>query len=199
MLFVVRFRVDGCNIACHFRCVWFVHACLVSVGGVPLLYDTNAFDNGQITLQTYEHGRGLSFHFDKDEHIMAERGEMEHPLHSSILYITGSGASPRQSPTVVLQQLYNSLTRSAEPEDPNKCVLVFPSAGNFLVFDGALGHGVLDSVSEEVRMTLLINWWDHQPEVSFSQNHSPICIRSQITVLHLYPTTLPHGQSVRVT
>lgn len=47
-------------------------------------------------MQSYEAGRGLTFHFDKDEHIMAQRKEMSHPVLSCILYLTGSSASPRQ-------------------------------------------------------------------------------------------------------
>jgi hypothetical protein len=49
-------------------------------------------------VQIYEGGRGLGFHFDKDEHAMAEEGRMVNPILSSVLYLTGSrGDSLRQA------------------------------------------------------------------------------------------------------
>ena len=48
--------------------------------------------------QIYEGGRGLGFHFDKDEHAMAEEGRMVNPILSSVLYLTGGrGDSLRQA------------------------------------------------------------------------------------------------------
>ena len=41
-------------------------------------------------VQIYEGGRGLGFHFDKDEHAMREAGSMVNPALSSVLYLTGS-------------------------------------------------------------------------------------------------------------
>ena len=41
-------------------------------------------------VQIYEGGRGLGFHFDKDEHAMAQEGRMVNPILSSVLYLTGS-------------------------------------------------------------------------------------------------------------
>lgn len=47
--------------------------------------------------QVYEGGRGLGFHFDKDEHVMAAEGRMINPILSSVLYLTGSsGDAVRQ-------------------------------------------------------------------------------------------------------
>jgi hypothetical protein len=40
--------------------------------------------------QVYEPGKGLGFHFDKDEHVMRSQGKMLNPLWSSVLYLTGS-------------------------------------------------------------------------------------------------------------
>lgn len=51
------------------------------------------------------------------------------------------------------------------PEDPTCCYLVYPLAGSYCIFDGRLGHGVLDSFSGSRRATLLVNWWTHQPQV----------------------------------
>lgn len=143
--------------------------------------------------QSYESGRGLSFHFDKDEHAMASRGEMLHPTLSSILYLTGSLAAPRQSPTVLLQQLFDADAGEPVPENPSRCVLVFPQRANFLVFDGALGHGVLDGVGSDTRMTLLINWWDHQPEARVWGLEQPRAEQNALT-LHLFDLT--HMQTI---
>jgi hypothetical protein len=41
-------------------------------------------------LQVYEPGKGLGFHFDKDEHVMRSSGRMLNPIWSSVLYLTGS-------------------------------------------------------------------------------------------------------------
>ena len=46
--------------------------------------------------QIYEHGRGLAFHFDKDEHLLKEEGTMVHPIVNSIIYLTGNRAESRQ-------------------------------------------------------------------------------------------------------
>ncbi len=39
--------------------------------------------------QVYEQGKGLAFHFDKDEYLFKQEQQMHHPLLSSILYLTG--------------------------------------------------------------------------------------------------------------
>ena len=78
---------------------------------------------------------------------------------------------------MLLQQRFDAKEGRAVPEDPDQSVLVFPQRNNFLVFDGGLGHGVLDGVSGDVRMTLLINWWTHRPQVwsSLLEHESRIC------------------------
>jgi hypothetical protein len=43
-----------------------------------------------VSLQVYEPGKGLGFHFDKDEHVMRSSGQMLNPIWSSVLYLTGS-------------------------------------------------------------------------------------------------------------
>lgn len=40
-------------------------------------------------LQVYELGKGLRFHFDKDETAFVQTGNMVHPIFSSVLYLTG--------------------------------------------------------------------------------------------------------------
>jgi hypothetical protein len=47
-------------------------------------------------VQKYQAGRGLAFHFDKDEVAMKEKGEMLQPKFSSIFYLTGDTRRPRQ-------------------------------------------------------------------------------------------------------
>ena len=66
----------------------------------------------------------------------------------------------------MIDQLYDATTRSAEPETPTACILCWPCKGNILVFDGGHAHGVLESANvEDIRMTLLVNWWSEQPLV----------------------------------
>lgn len=135
-------------------------------------------------VQIYEAGRGLAFHFDKDEHAMKEEGRMVNPILSSVLYLTGGGdlgkanhstqsdsppsSSPSnarvQAPTVVNDQFYNQETHSTVPEDPSSSTFIFPRENSYCVFDGRLGHGVLDSGCKKERITLLINWWQFKPE-----------------------------------
>lgn len=94
------------------------------------------------------------------------------------------------------------------PDTPTACVLCWPSQGNILVFDGAHAHGVLESANmEDVRMTLLVNWWLEQPlvciravtsragrpvqlpdaSIDILQNHGP-CLAS-----HMLPEPLPRA------
>lgn len=73
---------------------------------------------------------------------------------------TGSACA---GPTVVVDQQHCS---SAQPEGtPRRSLLAYPRRNNFLLFDGRLGHGVLDTLSGDLRMTLLVNWWHHKPLV----------------------------------
>ena len=48
-----------------------------------------------ISLQVYEPGKGLAFHFDKDEHAMKEKQQMVQPVLSSVLYLTGDSTQGR--------------------------------------------------------------------------------------------------------
>lgn len=49
-----------------------------------------------LLLQVYEQGKGLPFHFDKDESLFKQQQEMAHPMLSSVLYLTGASAAPRR-------------------------------------------------------------------------------------------------------
>jgi hypothetical protein len=66
---------------------------------------------------------------------------------------------------VVLDQVYDAEAGCPVPEDPCRCALVYPQAGLYALFDGRLGHGVLDSTSGSQRVTLLVNWWKEAPQV----------------------------------
>ncbi|KAL6777699.1 hypothetical protein ACKKBG_A15310 [Auxenochlorella protothecoides x Auxenochlorella symbiontica] len=102
----------------------------------------------------------------QDEHLMANEGRLVTPLISSVLYLTGTAQNPqRQGPTVILDQRFDAELGAVTPPSPAWSTLSFPLAGNYCIFDGALGHGVLDAGDEaEMRATLLINWWQHRPE-----------------------------------
>ena len=47
-------------------------------------------------VQVYEQGKGLPFHFDKDEQLFKERQQMVHPVLSSVLYLTGAAAATKR-------------------------------------------------------------------------------------------------------
>lgn len=50
----------------------------------------------EIWVQQYQSGKGLAFHFDKDEALMREQTSMHHPMCSSVFYLTGDAAEQRQ-------------------------------------------------------------------------------------------------------
>lgn len=52
-----------------------------------------------------------------------------------------------------------------EGATPRRSLLAYPRRNSLLMFDSRLGHGVLDTLCEDTRMTLLINWWHHKPKV----------------------------------
>lgn len=47
-------------------------------------------------MQKYEEGKGLAFHFDKDEKALQTDGTMKHPQYSSVVYLTGDKTKQRQ-------------------------------------------------------------------------------------------------------
>ncbi len=115
-------------------------------------------------VQTYAGGRGLAMHFDKDEALVLSEARVVTPLLSSVLYLTGAPADVLpQAPTVVTDQRFDAAAGRPAPEDPTRSALVFPEAGAYCVFDGALGHGVLEAGGAARRATLLVNWWAARP------------------------------------
>lgn len=115
-------------------------------------------------VQVYEKGRGLAFHVDKDEHAMKEHGAVVNPCLSSVLYLTGSPHDPLQAPTVVTDQKYDQDEGCMAPPNPTQSTLVFPATNAYCVFDGRLGHGVLDCGHDRRRATFLVNWWRDKPQ-----------------------------------
>lgn len=126
---------------------------------------------------------GLSFHFDADTAKQAE-GQMVNPILSSVLYLTGTaGREPgaaessgsaalkralkfgwREGATAITDQVYDHTHKRPMPDPPTQLLLVFPEAGNFCIFDGRLGHGVLDTSLIAGRQTFLINFWETRPQ-----------------------------------
>jgi hypothetical protein len=69
------------------------------------------------------------------------------------------------APTVILDQVFDQQQGCPVPDAPSSSMLVWPLKGNYCLFDGQLGHGVLDSCSSSIRATLLVNWWTGCPQV----------------------------------
>mmetsp|Transcript_5884 Transcript_5884/g.20042 ORF Transcript_5884/g.20042 Transcript_5884/m.20042 type:complete len:127 (+) Transcript_5884:575-955(+) len=96
---------------------------------------------------------------------MAKEGRMVCPQLSSVLYLnddTPEGES-RLAATLVMDQVFDAATRGSSPETARRTLLAWPAWRQYLLFDGKLAHGVMNSSSHGLRMTLLINWWDHRP------------------------------------
>ncbi|KAK9841824.1 hypothetical protein WJX81_005480 [Elliptochloris bilobata] len=123
-----------------------------------------SWTGAEFWVQVYDAGKGLAFHFDKDEQRFVDQHVMAHPLLSSVLYLAGDASSARLGPTVVVDQRFDSVLGKATPEVPTRSALVWPVKGHFAVFEGGLGHGVLGTPPRGRRATLLVNWWDHQPQ-----------------------------------
>ncbi|QDZ18822.1 hypothetical protein A3770_02p13400 [Chloropicon primus] len=132
------------------------------------LLEGEEWEGAEYWTQVYTGGRGLEFHFDKDESKVETKGIFQFPILSSVIYLTEgqaptSAASkvPKQSPTIVVDQVYQGQGGGGEPR---KSVLSYPRANRVLIFDGRLAHGVLDSLNVTCRKTLLINFWREKPE-----------------------------------
>lgn len=81
-------------------------------------------------------------------------------------------------PTVIIDQRYNNSLGEAVPQEPSRCVLLWPHKDAFSVFNGGLAHGVLDSSCSQKRATMLINWWKSQPQ-AFSSPEVSFCNTSK--------------------
>ena len=95
---------------------------------------------------------GCPFHFDRDERV---RSSIVSPGIASILYLSNAGG-----PTVILD------ATPARSTAPRAGIAVDPRVGRFVMFPGALLHGVLPSPpSRWPRVTLLVNWWPAVPRL----------------------------------
>ena len=144
----------------------------------PLLVG-HAWTGAEYWVQVYRTspggGSGLAFHFDKDEHALASRGEMRFPLFSTVTYLAeNEPGAPWLAPTVVMAQTLQEGVMT--PESPERSLVAHPEHNHVLVFPGNLSHGVLDSNNKgTTRQTLLVNWWvGERPEVGITPRIDPL-------------------------
>lgn len=77
---------------------------------------------------------------------------------------------------MIVDQRFDPEDGFTYPEHPDHSTLVFPAANAYCLFDGGLGHGVLDCGLDGVRTTFLVNWWERRPQVgSASRGHLRGC------------------------
>jgi len=118
-------------------------------------------------------GEELPFHTDRDRSLRHETGQIVHPLWSSILYLNRFPSSP----TVVLDQILGADQKSLIPPVAKSGKAIPPIRNQYVVYRGNLYHGVIaepasrstvpasngGEKSNEMRLTLLINYWDRRP------------------------------------
>jgi hypothetical protein len=104
----------------------------------------------------------LRFHFDKDEGVYesTQARVVKAPCISSVFYVTGGD---KMGETVVVGARHSS--EGLSPAQPAQGVTVVPRANSYLIFPGAVLHGVVPRCSESQpphapkRITLMINVW----------------------------------------
>jgi hypothetical protein len=118
-------------------------------------------------------GQSLALHFDRDMTLEKQTGQTVHPLRSSILYLNRFPSSP----TVILDQVLGQDKKSLAPPVAKSGKSVPPVPNQYVIYPGNLYHGVLArpaarrradpsrkaGKSPELRLTLLINFWDRRP------------------------------------
>jgi hypothetical protein len=121
-------------------------------------------------------GESLPFHMDDDRSLRKLTKQIVHPLWASILYLNHFPSSP----TVVLDQVLSADGNSYVPPETDCGATLDAIPNNYVVFQGNLRHGVVANVeearlsdeaaspakpeeSEELRLTLLVNYWDRRP------------------------------------
>jgi hypothetical protein len=133
-------------------------------------------------------GEALPFHTDRDRSLRKETGQIVHPLWSSILYLNRFPSSP----TVVLDQVLSPDGKSWIPPvaDSGRSLDAVPN--HYVAFRGDLRHGVVangatkkpagefkkSERSPELRLTLLVNFWDRRPSPPNCQDYDGTIYRS---------------------
>jgi hypothetical protein len=109
------------------------------------------------------YGRSLSFHFDRDMALHKQKGQIVHPIWSSILYLNRFPSSP----TVILDQVLSRDGKSLVPAVASAGKSVSPEPNQYLVYRGDRYHGVMANKAAPrqagLRLTLLVNYWDRRP------------------------------------
>ena len=115
-----------------------------------------------------KHGESLPFHTDRDRSLRKQTGQIVHPLWSSILYLNRFPSSP----TVVFDQVLSPDGKSWVPPEPTFGKSLEAVPNHYAVFRGDLRLGVTPNGedhrgktkrSPELRLTLLVNYWDRRP------------------------------------
>ena len=118
-----------------------------------------------------KYGESLPFHTDRDRSLQKQTGQIIHPLWSSILYLNRFPSAP----TIVLDQVLGPGGKSWVPPQPKSGKSLDAVPNEYAVFRGDLRHGVVAKVapkkkpgrsrkkSPELRLTLLVNYWDRRP------------------------------------
>jgi hypothetical protein len=133
-------------------------------------------------------GQALPFHTDRDRSLRHETGQIVHPLWSSILYLNRFPSSP----TVVLDQVLSPDGKSWIPPEANSGRSLDAVPNHYVAFRGDLRHGVVaneagkklaggsrkSDKSSELRLTLLVNYWDRRPSPPNCQDYDGTVYRS---------------------
>ena len=97
------------------------------------------------------HCSGHQLHFDSDNE---GRGEVKHPLVSSIIYLSEEGCG---GPSLMTDQ------RLGDTELAQNGWMAFPKRNRLVVFDGSVLHGVIPGrgyVGQRKRVTLMVALWE---------------------------------------
>jgi hypothetical protein len=109
------------------------------------------------------YGKSLSLHFDRDMTLQARKGQIVHPLWSSILYLNRFPCSP----TVILDQVLDRDGKTLVPAVPASGKTIAPKPNQYVVYRGDLYHGVVAEKTArkpaDMRLTLLVNYWERRP------------------------------------
>ena len=120
-----------------------------------------------------KYGESLPFHTDRDRSLRKQTGQIVHPLWSSILYLNRFPSSP----TVVFDQVLSPDGKSWIPPEAVSGRSLDAVPNHYVAFRGDLRHGVVangaakeppirfgsSDVPPELRLTLLVNYWDRRP------------------------------------